>query len=53
MQDLSCANPDDMNYQELADRARYFRRDKEGQQIMSGIMEEISEHLDLPLSVVG
>lgn len=75
MQDLSCTNPDDMNYQELADRARYFKRDKEGQRIMSGIMEEIvndekieaakrmlekgkltleeiSEYLDLPLSVV-
>ena len=25
MQDLSCANPDEMNYKELADRARYFK----------------------------
>lgn len=79
MQDLSSANPDDMNYKELADRARYFKKDKEGQKIMSQIMskiveevvndekieaakrmlekgklttEEISEYLDLPLSVV-
>ena len=27
MQDLSCANPDEMNYKELADRARYFKKD--------------------------
>ena len=41
MHDLSCSDPDDMNYKELADRARYFKRDKEGQKIMSKIMEEI------------
>ena len=41
MQDLSCANPDEMNYKELADRARYFKKDKEGRKIMSKIMEEI------------
>lgn len=41
MYDLSCSDPDDMNYKELADRARYFKRDKEGQKIMSRIMEEI------------
>jgi len=79
MHDLSCADPDNMNYKELADRARYFKRDKEGQEIMSRVMsdiveefvndekieaakrmlergkltkEEISEDLDLPLSVV-
>lgn len=41
MHDLSCADPDDMNYKELADRARYFKKDKEGQSVMSKIMEEI------------
>ena len=41
MHDLSCSDPDDMNYRELAVRARYFKRDKEGQKIMSKIMEEI------------
>lgn len=44
MQDLSCTNPDDMNYTELADRARYFKKDKEGRKIMSKIMEEIINH---------
>lgn len=38
---LSCTNPDDMSYKELADSARYFMRDKEGQKVMSKIMEEI------------
>lgn len=41
MQDLSCTDPDDMHYKELADRARYFKRDKEGQKAMSKIMEEL------------
>ena len=41
MQDLSCVNPDEMNYKELADRARYFKKDEEGEKIMSKIMEEI------------
>ncbi len=44
MQDLSCANPDEMNYKELADRARYFKKDKEGEKVMSKIMEEIINH---------
>jgi len=41
MHNLSCADPDDMNYKELADRARYFKRDKEGQEIMSKAMSDI------------
>lgn len=41
MQDLSCANPDEMNYKELAGRARYFKKNKEGEKIMSKIVEEI------------
>lgn len=41
MHDLSCTDPDDMNYKELADRARYFKKDKEGQKIMSKIVQEI------------
>lgn len=41
MHDLSCADPDDMNYKELADRARYFKKDEEGRKIMSKIMEQL------------
>ena len=44
MQDLSCANPNEMNYKELADRARFFKKDEEGRKIMSKIMEEIINH---------
>lgn len=44
MQDLSSVNPDEMNYKELADRARYFKKDEEGRKIMSKIMEEIINH---------
>lgn len=45
MQDLSCTNHDDMNYKELAGRARYFKKDKEGQEIMSKIMEGTTKEL--------
>lgn len=45
MHDLSCTDPDDMNYKELADRARYFKRDKEGQKIMSKIVEDTVKEL--------
>ena len=41
MHDLNCSDPDDMNDKELADQARYFKRDKKGQKVMSKIMEEI------------
>lgn len=44
MQDLSCANPNEMNYKELADRARFFKKDEEGRKIMSKIMEDIINH---------
>ena len=45
MQDLSRTNPDDMNYKELADSARYFKNDKERQEIMSKIMEGTAKEL--------
>lgn len=41
MHDFSCTNPEDMNYKELADRARYFKTDKEGQRSMCKIVEDI------------
>lgn len=41
MHDFSCTNPEDMNYKELADRARYFKIDKEGQEVMCKIVEDI------------
>lgn len=41
MHDFSCTNPEDMNYIELANRARYFKTDKEGQSSMCKIVEDI------------
>lgn len=41
MHDFSCTNPDDMNYGTLAERARYFKQDKEGVAVMCKIMEDM------------
>ena len=30
MHDFHCKNPDDMYYNELADKVRYFKEDEEG-----------------------
>ena len=30
MHDFSCTNPDDMNYEALAKKARYFKQDEKG-----------------------
>ena len=41
MHDFFCANPDDMNYDALAKRARYFKQDKEGVKSMSKLSEDM------------
>ena len=41
MHDFSCANPDDMNYDALAKRARYFKQDEKGVAAMSKILEDM------------
>ena len=41
MHDFSCTNPDDMYYEVLADRARYFKESKEGIEIMCKAMEDM------------
>lgn len=41
MHDFSCTNPDDMNYEALAKRARYFKQDEKGVATMCKIMEEM------------
>ena len=41
MHDFSCTNPDDMYYEVLADRARYFKESKEGIEIMCKVMEDM------------
>ena len=41
MHDFSCTNPDDMNYEALAKKARYFKQDEKGVAIMCKIMEDM------------
>ena len=41
MHDFSCANPDDMKYRVLAERARYLKQDEKGEANMSKLMEEL------------
>ena len=41
MHDFSCNNPDDMNYEVLAKKARYFKQDKEGVAAMCKILEDM------------
>lgn len=46
MHDFSCSNPADMNYKVLAERARYFKEDKEGLESMCKVVEDmINEEL--------
>lgn len=41
MHDFSCTDPNDMNYEALAKKARYFKQDKEGVAAMCKIMEDM------------
>ena len=41
MHDFSCTNLDDMNYDALAKRARYFKQDEKGVATMCKIMEDM------------
>lgn len=41
MHDFRCSNPDNMYYQILADRARFFKKTEEGEQIMCKMMEDM------------
>ncbi len=41
MHDFLCINPDDMNYEALAKKARYFKRDEKGVVSMCKIMEDM------------
>ena len=43
----SCTNPDDMNYEALAKRARYFRQDEKGVAAMCKIMEDMRNEAEL------
>ena len=39
--DLFCSEPDDMHYEELAERARYYKKDSKGVEAMCEIWEEV------------
>ncbi len=41
MHDFSCTNPDDMNYEVLAKKARYFKQDEKGVAAMCKILEDM------------
>ena len=41
MHDFSCTNPDDMYYEALAKKARYFKQDEKGVAAMCKIMEDM------------
>lgn len=41
MHDFSCTDPDEMNYEALAGRARYFKKDKKGVRIMCKMLEDM------------
>jgi len=41
MHDFSCTEPDDMNFEELAQKARYFKKDEKGVATMCKIMEDM------------
>lgn len=41
MYDFSCTNPEDMNYEALAKKARYFKQDEKGVATMCKIMEDM------------
>ena len=47
MHDFSCTNPNDMNYEALAKRARYFKENEKGIAAMCKIMEDMRNEAEL------
>ena len=47
MHDFSCINPDDMNYEALAQKARYFKQDEKGKAAMCKMMEDMRKEAEL------
>ncbi|MCM1568423.1 MAG: PD-(D/E)XK nuclease family transposase [Roseburia sp.] len=41
MHDFSCTDPDDMNYEALAKKARYFKQDEKGVKAMCKMLEDM------------
>ena len=47
MYDFSCTNPDDMHYEALAKKARYYKQDEKGVAAMCKIMEDMRNEAEL------
>jgi len=47
MHDFSCTDPDDMNYEALAKKARYFKQDKKGVAAMCKMLEDMRNEAEL------
>ena len=47
MHDFSCTDPDDMNYEILAKKARYFKQDEKGVATMCKLMEDMRNEAEL------
>ena len=47
MHDFSCSDPDDMNYEALAKKARYFKQDEKGVAAMCKMMEDMRKEAEL------
>ncbi|MCM1541921.1 MAG: hypothetical protein NC121_11755 [Blautia sp.] len=43
MHDFSCTDPDDMNYEALAKKARYFKQDEKGVKAMCKMPEDMRD----------
>lgn len=41
MHDFCCKNPDDMHYQELAEKTRYLKEEQGGEQVMGDVIEKL------------
>ena len=41
MHDFFCTDPDDMNYQQLAKKTRYFKEDEKGVATMCKVLEDM------------
>ncbi|MCM1542378.1 MAG: hypothetical protein NC121_14105, partial [Blautia sp.] len=47
MHDFSCTDPDDMNYEVLAKKARYFKQDEKGVAAMCKMLEDMRNEVEL------
>lgn len=45
MHDFSCTNPNDMNYEALAKRARYFKQEEKGVAAMCKLLEDMKNEV--------